>query len=250
MPFWRYGFLPPPRTSPRVLVAWVPWRRPGFQLGLDISGVKAANPRAIGCILGGHGITAWGDTSDEAEANSRWIIETAQTYIDVNGKAEPFGGVRSGFKALPEAERLTKAAALAPTIRGLASTDKPMVGHFTGSGPTESELAHGAEAHRRMAERAAANGLYLSLEHLNRFETYFLNTMEQARAYVARVDHPAFRIMYDTFHANIEEQDQPRAIRTIAGSIGVLHVSENDRGIPGRGHIDFASIFRAVRTTT
>lgn len=114
-------------------VVWVPWRRPGFQLGLDIAAIKEQNPQAIGTILGGHGITAWGDTSDEAEQNSLWIIQTAQAYIDANGKADPFGGVRTGFEALPEAERRAKAAALAPTIRGLASTDKPMVGHFTDS---------------------------------------------------------------------------------------------------------------------
>ncbi|WP_347976966.1 bifunctional aldolase/short-chain dehydrogenase [Microbacterium sp. ProA8] len=114
-------------------VVWVPWRRPGFQLGLDIAAIKEKNPQAIGCILGGHGITAWGDTSEEAEQNSLWIIETAADYIARNGKADPFGGVRSGFEALPEAERRAKAAALAPTVRGLASTDKPMVGHFTDS---------------------------------------------------------------------------------------------------------------------
>ena len=67
-------------------VAWVPWRRPGFQLGLDIAAVRAANPDAIGCILGGHGITAWGETSGEAEARSLWIIDTAQKYIDANGR--------------------------------------------------------------------------------------------------------------------------------------------------------------------
>ena len=114
-------------------VVWVPWRRPGFQLGLDIADIKAKNPQAIGTILGGHGITAWGDTSDEAEQNSLWIIETAAAYIASNGKADHFGGVRAGFEALPETERRAKAAALAPTIRGLASTDKPMVGHFTDS---------------------------------------------------------------------------------------------------------------------
>ncbi|KAF2418620.1 bifunctional aldolase/short-chain dehydrogenase [Microbacterium sp. B35-30] len=112
-------------------VVWVPWRRPGFQLGLDIADIKSKNPQAIGCILGGHGITAWGDTSEEAEQNSLWIIETAAAYIAANGKADPFGGVRAGFEALPDAERRAKAAALAPTVRGLASTDKPMVGHFT-----------------------------------------------------------------------------------------------------------------------
>ncbi|MEO9322928.1 bifunctional aldolase/short-chain dehydrogenase [Nocardioides sp. C4-1] len=112
-------------------VVWVPWRRPGFQLGLDIAEIKEKNPQARGCILGGHGITAWGETSDEAEANSLWIIDTAAAYIAEHSKPEPFGPALEGYGALPEAERRAKAAALAPTIRGIASQDKPMVGHFT-----------------------------------------------------------------------------------------------------------------------
>lgn len=112
-------------------VVWVPWRRPGFQLGLDIAAITADNPDAVGCILGGHGITAWGDTSDESERNSLWIIETAAGYIEANSRPEPFGPSLDGYGALPEAERRAKAAALAPTLRGLASTDKPQVGHFT-----------------------------------------------------------------------------------------------------------------------
>ncbi|MBD8059205.1 bifunctional aldolase/short-chain dehydrogenase [Cellulomonas sp. JH27-2] len=115
-------------------VVWVPWRRPGFQLGLDIAAIKEANPQAVGCILGGHGITAWGDTSDEAEQRSLWIIRTAEAYIDEKAAhlaEHPFGAVRAGFEALPEQERRARAAALAPVIRGLASTDKPQVGHFT-----------------------------------------------------------------------------------------------------------------------
>ena len=112
-------------------VVWVPWRRPGFQLGLDIAAIKAANPAAIGCILGGHGITAWGDTSAEAEANSLWIIDTAQAYIDSRGTEAPFGAPVAANAALPDEARRDKAAALFPTIRGLASHDKPMVGHFT-----------------------------------------------------------------------------------------------------------------------
>src|SRR4051794_37218465 len=72
-------------------VVWVPWRRPGFQLGLDIADIKRASPQAIGTILGGHGITAWGETSEEAEARSLEIIETAERYIRENGRAYPFG---------------------------------------------------------------------------------------------------------------------------------------------------------------
>ena len=112
-------------------VVWVAWRRPGFQLGLDIAAIKEANPAAIGCILGGHGITAWGDTSEEAERNSLWIIDTAEAFIAAKGKAEPFGPVLPGFEALETEARRTRAAALAATIRGIASSDKPMVGHFT-----------------------------------------------------------------------------------------------------------------------
>ncbi|MFC7892085.1 bifunctional aldolase/short-chain dehydrogenase [Streptomyces sp. NPDC057381] len=114
-------------------VVWVPWRRPGFQLGLDIAAVKEANPRAIGCVLGGHGITAWGDTSEECERNSLHIIRTAEAFLAERGKAEPFGAVVDGYEALPEAERRERAAALAPYVRGLASRDRPQVGHFTDS---------------------------------------------------------------------------------------------------------------------
>jgi rhamnulose-1-phosphate aldolase len=114
-------------------VVWVPWRRPGFQLGLDIAAIKKANPKAIGCILGGHGITAWGDTSDAAEENSLWIIKTAEDFIATKGKKAPFGRTVAKNAALPEDERREKAAALAATIRGIASHDRPMVGHFTDS---------------------------------------------------------------------------------------------------------------------
>jgi rhamnulose-1-phosphate aldolase/alcohol dehydrogenase len=123
-------------------VVWVPWRRPGFQLGLDISAISSANPQAIGCILGGHGITAWGDTSEQAEANSLEIIRTAEQFLADNGSAEPFGPAVPGFGALPEAERHAKAAAIFPTIRGLASTDRPQVGHYTDSTSVLDFLAH------------------------------------------------------------------------------------------------------------
>ncbi len=112
-------------------VVWVPWRRPGFQLGLDIAAIKEANPRAIGVVLGGHGITAWGDTSEQAEAHSLEIIRTAQEFLDERGSAEPFGAVVPGNEPLPEAERRAKAAAIFPAVRGLASTDAPQVGHYT-----------------------------------------------------------------------------------------------------------------------
>jgi len=130
-------------------VVWVPWRRPGFQLGLDIAAIKMANPQAIGCILGGHGITAWGDTSEAAEANSLRIIETASAYIATNARPEPFGPALDGYAALPAAERRAKAAALAPTLRAIASRDRRMVGHYTDSPAVLDFLA--AAEHPRLA---------------------------------------------------------------------------------------------------
>jgi rhamnulose-1-phosphate aldolase/alcohol dehydrogenase len=112
-------------------VVWVPWRRPGFQLGLDIATVQQAHPEAIGCVLGGHGITAWGATSEECERHSLHIIRTAEAFLSERGRPEPFGPVFEGYEPLPPAERLARAAALAPVIRGLASRDRPQVGHFT-----------------------------------------------------------------------------------------------------------------------
>jgi rhamnulose-1-phosphate aldolase/alcohol dehydrogenase len=112
-------------------VVWVPWRRPGFQLGLDIAAIKRAHPQAIGCVLGGHGITAWGSTSAECEANSLDIIGTAADFIAGRGRPEPFGPVLAGYEPLPEGRRRERAAALFPVIRGLASTDRRQLGHYS-----------------------------------------------------------------------------------------------------------------------
>ncbi len=112
-------------------VVWVPWRRPGFQLGIDIAAVHDANPQAVGVILGGHGITAWGATSEEAEANSLWIIETARRHLADHGDPQPFGPPVPERAALPPAERRDRAAALAAPVRAVASHDQQMIGHFT-----------------------------------------------------------------------------------------------------------------------
>ncbi|GAB4051458.1 bifunctional aldolase/short-chain dehydrogenase [Catellatospora paridis] len=130
-------------------VVWVPWRRPGFQLGLDIADVRRANPQAIGVILGGHGITAWGDTSEECEANSLEIIRVAEKFLAEHGRPEPFGPVLDGYQPLPAAQRHQRAAELAPLLRGLASTDKSQVGHYTDSDTVLDFLAR--ERHPQLA---------------------------------------------------------------------------------------------------
>lgn len=130
-------------------VVWVPWRRPGFQLGLDIAQIAEDNPDAIGAILGGHGITAWAQTSEQCQANSLEIIRTAERFLQEKGRPQPFGPALEGYGALPEAERRERAAALAPLIRGLASTDHPQIGHFTDSDAVLDFLA--SAEHPRLA---------------------------------------------------------------------------------------------------
>lgn len=115
-----------------------------------------------------------------------------------------------------------------------------VLGQFTGKYPSEEELSGAAEVHRAIAPVAEAAGVKCAIEALNRFEAHLLNTMEQAAAYVKRVDHPNFGTMYDTFHANIEEKNPFTAIETVfaTGKLNHVHISENDRGTPGRGHIN------------
>lgn len=139
------------------------------------------------------------------------------------------------------------AAALGATV--IAGPYHSPVGVFTGEGPREDEFAHLAEAMRTMAENAQRHGIALSLEAINRFECYVLNTMAAASALHARVGHPNFGYMYDTFHANIEERDPVGAYGAYASEINHIHLSENDRGILGRGHVPWGETFRAIRAS-
>ena len=122
------------------------------------------------------------------------------------------------------------------------------LGVFSGAGPTEEEFERVAEVHRLVADEAQQHGVILAVEFLNRFECYFLNTTAAAAAYVRRVGHPSFQAMFDTFHANIEEENLARAFAENATVIAHVHVANNDRGVPGRGHIDFATVFRAMKS--
>ena len=112
------------------------------------------------------------------------------------------------------------------------------LGVFSGVGPSESELERCATVHRQVARQARDAGLICALEPLNRFECYLLNTCEQTSAYLDRLAEPGFGTLYDTFHANIEEKDPIAALRTAweLGHVNHVHISENDRGTPGRGH--------------
>ncbi len=124
-----------------------------------------------------------------------------------------------------------------------------VLGQFTGRFPTETELNHAAEVHRAIAPIAQAAGVKCAIEALNRFESHLLNTMEQAANYVKLVDHENFGTMYDTFHANIEEKDPIGCIETVfkTGKLNHIHISENDRGTPGRGHAPCREAIRKAR---
>lgn len=112
-------------------ILWVDWRRPGFQLGLDMAKIATENPKAKGCILGGHGLTTWGATSKECEERSIAAITKAEEFIKAKGKKNPFGAAVAKYKVLDPAARKVRAAELAPHLRGVASHDVWMVGHFT-----------------------------------------------------------------------------------------------------------------------
>jgi len=121
------------------------------------------------------------------------------------------------------------------------------LGVFSGTGATEDEISRAADILREAAPHGEAAGVKLAVEALNRFECYFLNTMAQATAFTRRVNHPNVGNHYDTFHANIEERDPVAAYSEHAGEIIHVHISENDRGIPGRGHVPLARTIGAIR---
>ncbi|PKT72292.1 bifunctional rhamnulose-1-phosphate aldolase/short-chain dehydrogenase [Streptomyces populi] len=189
-------------------VAWVPWRRPGFQLGLDIAAIKEANPQAVGVVLGGHGITAWGASAQECEANALWMIRTAEQFLTDRGKEQPFGAPLEGFGALAEEQRRERAAALAPVIRALASQDRPQVGHFTDSDVVLDFLAR-AE-HPRLAALGTSCPDHFLRTKVRPLVLDLPATAELGEA-VARLKelHAAYREEYAAYYARHATADSP-----------------------------------------
>lgn len=189
-------------------VAWTPWRRPGFQLGLDIAAIHDANPAAIGVILGGHGITAWGDTSEECERNALFIIRTAEAYIAEHGRPEPLGPKLARFARLPDAERRAKAVALFPTLRGMASRDRPQVGHYFDTDTVLSFLE--SERHAEVASRGSS-----CPDHFLRTKVrpMILDLASDAPVdeMIARLGelHEAYRIAYSSYYQTYATANSP-----------------------------------------
>jgi len=146
-------------------------------------------------------------------------------------------------------ERLRRCVALAAEM-GAEAVAGPLyapVGQLAGRGRTEEEWKRAVEGLRAAAEAAAEAGIFLAIEPLNRFETYFLNTAADALRLVEEVGHPALKVQVDTFHAHIEENDTAAAIRMLGDRLGHFHASESNRGTPGTGQVHWDAALGALR---
>ncbi len=121
------------------------------------------------------------------------------------------------------------------------------LGIFSGEPPCEEELSNLVAVHKRAADYAADRNIKLSVEPLNRFECYVLNTVESSSSIVQRVGAANYGFLYDTFHANIEEKDPVGVIKPNLASINHVHLSENDRGTPGKGHVPWEPTLAALK---
>ncbi|GAA4454061.1 sugar phosphate isomerase/epimerase [Nibrella saemangeumensis] len=117
---------------------------------------------------------------------------------------------------------------------------------FTGQPATRQEWNWSVDGMREVADYAKTQGVVLSLEYLNRFESYLITAADELIRYVEAVNHPSCRLMYDTFHAHIEEKNSPEALRTCAPYLTHVQISENDRSTPGQGQVDFDAIFNVL----
>jgi len=121
------------------------------------------------------------------------------------------------------------------------------LGVITGRRRTPEEWNWAVEGLRTVARHAQKSDVTLCLEPLNRFETYFLNTLEDAARLISEIGEPNVKIHYDTFHSNIEERHPVEALRAVGGHLGHVHISENDRGVPGTGHVDWRGVLEALK---
>ncbi len=146
-------------------------------------------------------------------------------------------------------ERLKKAIDMVAAAGGthLLGPIHSALGHFVGRGRTEQEWKWGQESLAQAADHAQANDVMLTVEYLNRFECYFLNCAEDTARFCREVNHPNLKMMYDTFHANIEEKCPKSAIISCADQLVHVHISENDRSTPGEGGINWDANFAGLK---
>ena len=156
---------------------------------------------------------------------------------------DPDPAVRAaGLARLKKATDMVAAAGATHLLGPIHSA----LGEFTGKGRTEEEWKRGQEILAQAADYAQQQNVTLVVEYLNRFECYFLNCAEDAARFTREVNHPNLKMMYDTFHANIEEKDPAGALRAVADVLQHVHISENDRSTPGQGHVGWDATFDAL----
>jgi D-psicose/D-tagatose/L-ribulose 3-epimerase len=171
-----------------------------------------------------------------------------RTAVTIRGAGDnPISPSASVRAAAVDAMKKTIDCCHAAGVPMLVGPTHSAIGEFTGAGPTEDEFKWGVETMRHAAEHAAGANVTIVTEYLNRFENYFLTCVEQTVNFVTAVDHPNVRMMYDTFHANIEEKDLSSAIAAAMPWTKLVHISENDRSTPGQGHVAWDQTFDAIR---
>jgi D-psicose/D-tagatose/L-ribulose 3-epimerase len=143
-------------------------------------------------------------------------------------------------------EDVVKAAAEAGT-RVLAGPLYSPVGYLPGRRRTPDEWKRAVEGHQALGDTLARHDVTIAIEPLNRFETFFLNTASDAAKLCAEINHPNVGVLFDTFHANIEEKDIGAGYKTVGRHLKHVHACENDRGIPGSGHVEWPAVFRALK---
>ena len=121
------------------------------------------------------------------------------------------------------------------------------VGYLPGRRRTRDEWKWAVEGHQSLGDTLSRHNVTMAIEPLNRFETFFLNTAKDAAALATEINHPNVGVLFDTFHANIEEKDIGAGYRTVGAHLKHVHACENDRGIPGSGHVEWKNVFQALR---
>lgn len=184
--------------------------------------------------------SAWGKRLDD--------LGLERTAVTVRGEEDnPISGDSVVRDRGTENSKRTLDCCAAVGATHLVGPFHSALGVFSGRGPTADEWNWGVESMRQVAEHADQAKVTLGVECLNRFETYLLNTHADAARFVREVDHPQCRVMYDTFHANIEEKDIAEAIRGCADALCHVHISENDRSTPGQGNVRWAENFDTLK---
>ena len=187
--------------------------------------------------------------ADDLDLHKKWgerldSIGLERTIVTIRNEEDNPISSDPAVRALGVAknkEALDNAAAVG--AQSLVGPYHSALGIFSGAGPTVDEWKWGVDSMRQVAEHAGSVGVMLGVECLNRFETYLLNTHSDAARFVREVNHPNCRMMYDTFHSNIEEKNIAEAIRSCQDVLTHVHISENDRSTPGSGNVNWQENF-------